>query len=63
MTNIQDIIPFLKKGRWKMIRKILCWLGWHKWKYYNRHKMDDNQIYCYHYQACKYCGKELKQDD
>ncbi|MBQ8465329.1 MAG: hypothetical protein IJ545_04890 [Alphaproteobacteria bacterium] len=46
----------------KTLRKILCLLGFHTYKYYNRVPEDDDgdNMFYYQYQACKYCGKERK---
>ena len=57
-----------------MIRKLLCWLGWHEWtcicrmfrenKYCNWYRSDKNTCSnCHHRgseQVCKHCGKVNK---
>lgn len=54
-----------------MIRKLLCWLGWHEWKikynsycespsiYYSCHgcKCSDCSFYKVYTKECKHCGK------
>ena len=53
-----------------MIRKLLCWLGWHEWKikynsycespsiYYSCHgcKCSDCSFYKVYTKECKHCG-------
>lgn len=37
-----------------MIRRILCWLGWHEWKT----TIENNRIIgIYVFTCCKHCGK------
>jgi len=59
----------------KLLRKIMCWMGWHKAKYYKEkcHCYDMaaywemrnvvtvcSNIYGYHWKAkCRHCGKQL----
>ena len=41
-----------------MIRKLLCWLGWHEWE---RYEYTHYILFCEDYketrEKCKHCGK------
>lgn len=45
----------------KMIGKLMCWLGWHKWKLMHEtvevKRLGYQQIFWY---ECKHCGKVKK---
>ena len=58
-----------------MFRKLLCYLGWHKWrtvcdlfKYYEdcnwfRYNANSCNSYCHHLiEECKHCGKVKNHD-